>query len=621
MKNALVNASVKAFLSFLMVGFLVSCASVDQSSGKPALAQGATDSEKFDFVVATIRDKGFREVSFDQNDLKDAIEYLLHALDPAYLVLKKPDVETLKERFASNVSFTENGYSTLLLVIDEFSTYSTRVMEQDVLGILAVEPNWTQNSVDVGYSDWALTESDLHSRWEKLVHYDASYYYQLGYSWPEIQDLLSNNYSAMLIRPMFFSDEDKFVLAANSTLELVDSESSYFVNAVSEPYSLSTEGIGLVTSWRGGSITVDKVIVGGPADIEGSTLEGDQIIGIAEEGEEFTWTSRLTLHEVTGLLLGPSGTTVHLKLRRGNLPIDVAVKRGVLNIHNRRISHRVEEVTAQGESYTLGIVSVPGFYVDFQAMRRKDSNYLSASRDMAESVKALQALSVDGIIVDLRGNSGGALQEGNLMAELFIEFGPVVQILQGRDKRVFRDGKRMKSEYYNGPLVVLVDQLSAGSSEIVAGVIQDYNAGIIVGQPTFGHGVLQTLIPMNEGQLKITESELYRVTGISYQINGVTPDVILDVSNHPSNIDVGQRYELNSIPPGEILAVKTANYGKAPRELVENLSQLHNRRVESGRLLKRDDPARQPVDIELYQAKNIAVDYIRALQQAQGSTQ
>ena len=181
------------------------------------------------------------------------------------------------------------------------------------------------------------------------------------------------------------------------------------------------------------------------------------------------------------------------------------------------------------------MIDIPAFYIDFEAMRRGDKDYKSTTRDVRKLLEELQEEGVDGIVVDLRNNGGGSLQEANELTGLFIEYGPTVQIRHS-SRRVWRDGKRLKSPYYEGPLVVLVNRLSASASEIFAGAIQDYQRGIIVGDRSFGKGTVQTLIPLTEGQLKITESKFYRISGDSTQHRGVVPDVVFPTIYDPEEI-------------------------------------------------------------------------------------
>ena len=195
-----------------------------------------------------------------------------------------------------------------------------------------------------------------------------------------------------------------------------------------------------------------------------------------------------------------------------------------MKLEEQSAQKKVLEIPDGNEFIKVGVIDIPAFYIDFDAMRRGEKEYKSTTRDVKRLLQELESEGVDGIIVDLRNNGGGSLQEANELTGLFIEYGPTVQIRHS-SRRVWRDGKRLKSPYYEGPLVVLVNRLSASASEIFAGAIQDYERGIIVGDRSFGKGTVQTLIPLTEGQLKITESKFYRISGDSTQHRGVVPDV------------------------------------------------------------------------------------------------
>jgi carboxyl-terminal processing protease len=195
-----------------------------------------------------------------------------------------------------------------------------------------------------------------------------------------------------------------------------------------------------------------------------------------------------------------------------------------VKLEEQSAQKKVLEIPDGDKIIKVGVIDIPAFYIDFDAMRRGDKDYKSTTRDVKKLLQELQDEGVEGIVVDLRNNGGGSLQEANELTGLFIEYGPTVQIRHS-SRRVWRDGKRLKSPYYEGPLVVLVNRLSASASEIFAGAIQDYQRGIIVGDRSFGKGTVQTLIPLTEGQLKITESKFYRISGGSTQHKGVVPDV------------------------------------------------------------------------------------------------
>jgi carboxyl-terminal processing protease len=204
----------------------------------------------------------------------------------------------------------------------------------------------------------------------------------------------------------------------------------------------------------------------------------------------------------------------------------ISIVRNRVKLEEQSAQKRILELPrSDGDTVKVGVIDIPTFYIDFQAMRRGDDDYKSTTRDVSRLLDELQAEGVDGIIVDLRNNGGGSLQEANELTGLFIEYGPTVQIRHA-SRRVWRDGKRLRSAYYDGPLMVLINRLSASASEIFAGAIQDYDRGLIVGDRSYGKGTVQTMVPLTEGQLKITESKFYRISGDSTQHRGVVPDIV-----------------------------------------------------------------------------------------------
>ena len=213
----------------------------------------------------------------------------------------------------------------------------------------------------------------------------------------------------------------------------------------------------------------------------------------------------------------------------------ITIERNKVKLEEQSAQKKILEVPDGDDVVKVGVIDIPAFYIDFEAMRRGDKDYKSTTRDVRKLLEELQAEGVEGIVVDLRNNGGGSLQEANELTGLFIEYGPTVQIRHS-SRRVWRDGKRLKSPYYEGPLVVLVNRLSASASEIFAGAIQDYQRGIIVGDRSFGKGTVQTLIPLTEGQLKVTESKFYRISGDSTQHRGVVPDVSFPTLYDPEEI-------------------------------------------------------------------------------------
>ena len=237
-------------------------------------------------------------------------------------------------------------------------------------------------------------------------------------------------------------------------------------------------------------------------------------------GASTTWWS---------LIRGPKGSEVRLEILPGGAEDGVSK---IINITRNRV--QLEEQAARkrvlsiedgsGASHKIGIVEIPTFYVDFKAVQQGDPNYKSTTRDVRRLIDELKAEGIEGLVIDLRNNGGGSLQEADTLTGLFIKSGPTVQVKSAnRGPSIYSDND--DSTAWDGPLAVMVNRLSASASEIFAGAIQDYQRGIIIGSQTFGKGTVQTLIPLNRGQLKVTAAKFYRVSGRSTQHQGIIPDI------------------------------------------------------------------------------------------------
>lgn len=223
----------------------------------------------------------------------------------------------------------------------------------------------------------------------------------------------------------------------------------------------------------------------------------------------------------------------------------------------------------------IGVIDIPTFYLDFEAMHRGDAEYTSTTRDVAKLVMQLKSDGVDGLIIDLRDNGGGALPEATQLVSLFIDRGPTVQVRDARG-RVSAEPDQYPGKLYGGPMAVLVNRHSASASEIFAGAMQDYGRALIVGDDTFGKGTVQTLIPLNHGQLKMTQAKFYRVSGGSNQHQGIIPDLAL-----PFVIDkeeIGESALPNALPWDQI---RPANFSASDdlTPYIEPLRRSLNKRI------------------------------------------
>ncbi len=388
--------------------------------------------------------------------------------------------------------------------------------------------------LDTEERSWATTTAELDERWRKQLKNQVLSLRLADKPDEDITPTLEKRYQSQLSRVRQYNSQDVFQIFANSLTELYDPHTNYFSPRRSENFninmSLSLEGIGAVLQTEDEYTKVARVVAKGPADKQGELQPSDRIVAVGQ-GTDGTLEDVIgwRLDEVVDLIRGPKDSTVRLevipaKAKTSDQRKVITIVRNKVKLEEQSAQKDILEIPSDGHTLRIGVITIPAFYIDFDAMRRGEKDYKSTTRDVRKLLNELQAENVEGIVVDLRNNGGGSLQEANELTGLFIEYGPTVQIRHS-SRRVWRDGKRLKSDYYDGPLVVLVNRLSASASEIFAGAIQDYQRGIIVGDRSFGKGTVQTLIPLTEGQLKITESKFYRISGESTQHRGVVPDV------------------------------------------------------------------------------------------------
>ena len=444
--------------------------------------------------------------------------------------------------------------------------------------------------LDVENLQWAKNQAELDDRWRKQLKNQVLSLKLADKPENEIVPTLQKRYTSQLKSVKQYNSQDVFQIYANALTELYDPHTNYLSPRSTENFninmSLSLEGIGAVLQMDDEYTKVSSLVAKGPADKQGDLQPADRIVAVGQgvDGpleDVIGWR----LDEVVELIRGPKDTTVRLevipaKSKSADERKIITIVRNKVKLEEQSAQKKVIEIPEGNKVIKVGVIDIPAFYIDFDAMRRGDKDYKSTTRDVKNLLQELEAEGVDGIIVDLRNNGGGSLQEANELTGLFIEYGPTVQIRHS-SRRVWRDGKRLKGPYYEGPLVVLVNRLSASASEIFAGAMQDYQRGIIVGDRSFGKGTVQTLIPLTEGQLKITESKFYRISGESTQHRGVVPDV-----EFPSIYDteeIGESALDHALNWDQISPIRHSNYGELSTVLPAIQSQFHEaQRPQSG---------------------------------------
>ncbi len=349
----------------------------------------------------------------------------------------------------------------------------------------------------------------------------------------DARKVLIKRYNNQLKRALQVNSEDVFQTFANAFTKQYDPHTQYFSPRKSENFkinmSLSLEGIGAVLKSENEFTQIVRLVPAGPADKTGQLKATDRIVGVGQGDEgEIEDVIGWRLDDVVQLIRGAKGTTVRLEIKSSEqeeIPSKIVkIVRNKVKLEEQSAQKRVLEVKHLGRDFRLGVIEIPAFYIDFAALQRGDEDYKSTSRDVEKLIKELDNENIDGLIIDLRNNGGGSLREANDTVGLFIKHGPTVQVKNSSGRvEVLRD--RDPKVAYSGPVSVLVNRLSASASEIFAGAMQDYNRGIVIGGQTFGKGTVQTLLPLNHGQLKLTHAKFYRISGESTQNKGVHPDI------------------------------------------------------------------------------------------------
>ncbi len=503
------------------------------------------------------------------NDLSEQIfDRFLESFDPQKSFLRGSDIQEFEKYRRKFDDALRNG--RLEPVFEIFSRFRNRVEERAEFAKNLLKRDF-DFTIDESYmfdredAQWVSSVAEHDELWRKRVKNDVLSLRLAEQSEDEILDTLTQRYERMGRRVSQISANEVFQFFVNAYTLSVEPHTSYFSPRNSENFrinmSLSLEGIGAALQTEDQYTVVRRVITGGPAALSKLVSVDDRIVGVGQgEDAEIVDVVSKPLADVVDLIRGPKGSTVRLKLLPGAAPAGsppkvISLVRDKIKLEDQAAKSSVVEIPVGGETRRFGVIDLPTFYLDSAGLAQNLPDYRSTTRDVRRLLEELTTTDggVDGIIMDLRGNSGGALLEATQLTGLFIETGPVVQI-RDAGGRVNLEEDTDPSVAYHGPLAVLVDRGSASASEIFAAAIQDYGRGIILGEPTFGKGTVQSVVPLDRegklGQLKVTIAQFFRVNGEGTQFRGVVPDVMF-----PTSIDSdaqGERSLDNALPWAEV---------------------------------------------------------------------
>ena len=543
---------------------------------------------------------------FNDKDLSsinsEIFDTLVDQLDSQKIYFTKNEIDSFKRKFFQfdNPTSYQKKYSkSSLCHIDlksEFAfinLYFNRLIEATNYQLREVAKkdfDFTKEEViliDDEQKKWQKSKFELKKVWRKLAKNDVLTSMLVDKELEEATETIIKRYKNRLRRISQRNEEDIFSISMNNLTSYFDPHSSYFSPKSAEDFemamSLKLEGIGALLTTEDDYPTIVSIVPGGPAEKTGKINPDDKIVKISQVEELNSTPTDVVgwrIDEVVQLIRGKAGTKVELELIPGKTEDFserklVTITREEVKLEEQAAKSRIIEIQRNLQTIKVGIIDLPTFYIDFKAWRNREPDFRSSSKDVEIILRKFTDQGVDAVLIDLRGNSGGSLFEANKLTGLFVSSGATLQVKESNGSiRPWGDARA--KQIWKKPMAVMVDRYSASASEIFAGAIQDYQRGIIIGQKTFGKGTVQKLDNLSSGQIKITESKFYRITGAGMQSKGIHPDITL-----PSTWDIeeiGESSYDTALPWDEIKPVHFKKFSMGP-SLISQLNDKHLIRV------------------------------------------
>ena len=519
----------------------------------------------------------------------------LNRLDPAHYYFLAADVNEYRQFETRIDDMLLRGKVKLALEI--FERFKVRLSERLAMmeEFLAEDfdfsrdANWTLEREDLPYPE---TTEEARKIWRTKIKFDLLTLKLADTSIKDGKERLMKRVRGMWKDFSQYENDDVVSIFLNSMAAAYDPHSSYLAAQDLKNFDisikLSLEGIGAVLRWEDGYTVVNSIVPGGAAARHGKLKADDRIIAVAQGEEAFESVIDMRLNNVVQLIRGKRGTKVGLqilrKTKKGFDTLKLVIVRDKIILKDGEARMQIfvhpspeENKTAQ-ETNRIGVIKLPSFYVDFNDRRKNPKNYKSSSRDVKKHLKEFVRENVDGVILDLRSNGGGGLDEAINMAGLFIGHNPVVIVRQSGGRRVTVHRSRERA-VYDGPLLIMLNRYSASASEILAGAMHDYQRAILAGDTTtFGKGTVQNIfqLPEGYGALKVTIAQFYRVSGWSTQNRGVETSLVLPSLNNAR--DIGESTLDNALPWRSIDQVSYRVSGNL-KKVLPKLKQLSEDRI------------------------------------------
>jgi carboxyl-terminal processing protease len=565
-------------------------------------------------VVGILENYSYKKVAASDSISKIVHENLIKSLDEGKNYFLQSEIDEFqKYRNTISQDFRNGDLSSAFHI---FNTYNKRVLEvlQYALTQVDVSHDFTKEESYINFRDklnWFKTDAELKEQWRKRVKFDLL---NLKLTSAEGKDesakhkeTLKKRYNNLISQAKQTNSNDAFQLVMSAYTNAIDPHTTYynpsFAQRFNEDMSNTLEGIGARLQMENEMVTIKEIIAGGPAFKDKTLKMDDRIIGVAQGDGEFEDIIGWRLDAAVAKIKGPKGTVVRLKILPAGAdlsaqPVIVKLTREKIVIEEESAKKTIKTVKGEdGKTYRIGVITLPKFYIDFEAYRKRDPNYKSTTRDVRLLLDTLNQEKVDAVVLDLRNNGGGSLQESIELTGLFIQKGPVVQVKDTRGQiEVHQDED--SNVAWKGPFGVIINRFSASASEIFAGAIQDYGRGIILGSTTFGKGTVQSAVDMSRfistvnklklkaageakdadtpngapefGQINVTIAKFYRINGSSTQHKGVSPDI--DFPTQLTSEKYGESSEPAALPWDQI---RSTNFTK-----VNDLTGIKNQLAE-----------------------------------------
>ncbi len=526
-------------------------------------------------IIRKIEEGSIRNGALKALTAHEIQKKFLTALDPSKIYFTKTDIAHIQQEYPITFKDIEGGklrnlfkiYSLFQQALLAKNTYDLKTLQ---LGVEKLDLYRGKTAV-VRYTDWAESPVQYEERWSDLLAEDYLKMVTQQQSQDKLFDKLKERYKIKAQDISEQTSESTYQAAMNTLLSLYDERTQYIGPVDNEKFSVDFNlvGIGIEFNLQDGYPTVVKTVDG--ASAQGKLFTKDKITALSNDNKNFTELANLSLHKVFRLLKGEKESKVYLKVlpfSNPNITTLVELTRKSLTLTEQEVSLKTLNLKRENKSFAIGVLRVPSFYFDFAAMQRGDNFYKSATRDAAKILLDPNNKSLDGLVVDLRDNGGGAFLEAANFFSLFQSKG-AASYIKDMDGKISPQEIQPNLVVFSKPLVVLVNRQSAGSAELFAAAVQDYQRGLVVGESTYGMGIVSSLTTVSSGSLKISVAKLYSPKGQPINQVGVTPDIIFPAAESKSlSVNYSEK------------AIDVKLKAKKPTYSIELLQKQHLKRVE-----------------------------------------